>query len=206
MRCISICDSEFNTHIHHVTTCWNHLTHVFTCVCNKICYTYCRTYFICVNSHAAHASEPQRRVRDFCLSISDLSELRRDFICLSQAGRLYLWKGSGFWNFENSLHVAGMLILFGPFLGPPFSRPFRFLNTAIRWSSCSTCLSMHLILWKDCFRIFAAPVIWPILEIALLCPPRPISTTQSFDEAPSSSSCSPQLGKWWFLPTAGTQV
>ena len=35
-----------------------------------------------------YASEPQRRVRDFCVSLSDLSELRRALNFLSQAGNL----------------------------------------------------------------------------------------------------------------------
>ena len=35
-----------------------------------------------------YASEPQRRVRDFCVSLSDLSELRRALNFPSRAGNL----------------------------------------------------------------------------------------------------------------------
>ena len=35
-----------------------------------------------------YASEPQRRVRDFCASLSDLSELRRSLNFPSRAGNL----------------------------------------------------------------------------------------------------------------------
>ena len=35
-----------------------------------------------------YASEPQRRVRDFCVSLSDLSELRQALNFPSQAGNL----------------------------------------------------------------------------------------------------------------------
>ena len=36
----------------------------------------------------SYAIEPQLRIRDFCLSLSELSELRRALICPSQDGQL----------------------------------------------------------------------------------------------------------------------
>ena len=269
LRCFSTCDSEFNTHIQHVTKCRNHLTHVLTCVWNKICYTYCRTYFICVNSHAAHASEPQRRVRDFCLSISDLSELRRGlFVWVRQAGLTYgRAVDSETSKTPSTLQACSFFsdhFLAHPSLGhfaswtPPSDDHlvprvcqciWYFENSSAslwnpRYSEKADLLdsgTFCTLLAVSCLQLLQHKVIdksqgdlessnsnycplcppWPILiarlvfeiSISIFCVQiwsRQLFRTDCFwifaAHHNLASSCSPQLGKWWLLPTAGTQV
>ena len=63
------------------------------------------------------ANEPQLRVRDFCLSLSDLSELRRALNFPRRACQLEKRTGRRIRNDENSLHAAGICSSFlNPFL------------------------------------------------------------------------------------------
>ena len=55
---------------------------------------------------SSHASVPERRVRDFCLSLSGLSELRRALNFLSRAGHFQIRMGSVIRNQENTLNAA----------------------------------------------------------------------------------------------------
>ena len=64
---------------------------------------------------STYASEPQQRVQDFCLSLSDLSELWRALNVPSRAGHVKYRRAvrdRRIQNHEISLHAAGMLILF----------------------------------------------------------------------------------------------
>ena len=75
-----------------------------------------------------YASKPQRRVRDFCWSLSDLSEFRRALNFPSRAGHLFIQTGRRVRNHENSLDAAGRLILSNPLLEFCLSTPtFSFI-------------------------------------------------------------------------------
>ena len=73
-------------------------------------------------------------------------------------------------------------------LCPPWS-----ISVALLLFEASTSIFCVLIrplhsLHTLCFRIFAAPVVWSILVIAVLSPPRLVSIVQSFLKVSSSSS------------------
>ena len=78
-----------------------------------------------------YASEPQLRVRDFCVSLSDLPELRWALNFPSLAGHPWIWTGSKIWNHKNFQHAAGMLLQipsFESFLGTLPLKPRFFFH------------------------------------------------------------------------------
>ena len=208
-----------------------------------------RYYAQYIPSKGAYASEPQRRVRDFCPSLSDLSQL-----WISRVGPASFKYGRAvgsettktpstlqacsflsnpFLEFCLSTPAFFFIILFHMFLQAfdklqtPWSTYrlqcsfFTGNHFHIKWSTnprvtsilstatifhcalhCrlrlrdyfSKCTSIFCVLIRPrqslhtvCFRIFAAPVVWSILEIAVLRPPRVVSIVQSFLKASSSS-------------------
>ena len=110
-----------------------------------------------VSSGDTYASVPQRRVSDFRLSLSYLSELRRAVNFLSRAGHLWKRTGCRIRNPQNSLHAAGMLILYelGILSWNSVSRPPLFLPPY-----CSTSLSKRLTLRKFQSIVLEPEILW----------------------------------------------